>query len=53
MQKYSQSHKDRLHVVRIFMDQTLPEILPEIIESGPLCVTNLFQDKSVAYFDPK
>jgi hypothetical protein len=47
MQKYSQSHKDR------FMDQTLPEILPEIIESGPLCVTNLFQDKSVAYFDPK
>jgi hypothetical protein len=27
-----------------------PETLPETIESGPLCITDLFQDKSVAYF---
>ena len=28
------------------------DIVPEIIESG-LCITELFQNKSVAYFDPK
>ena len=26
------------------------ETLPETIESGPLCITDLFQNKSVAYF---
>ena len=26
------------------------DIVPKIIESGPLCITDLFQDKSVAYF---
>ena len=25
------------------------ETLPETIESGPLCITDLFQNKSVAY----
>ena len=29
------------------------EILPEMIEWGPLCITDLFQNKSVAYFNPK
>ena len=28
----------------------LPETLAETIESGPLCITDLFQNKSVAYF---
>ena len=27
-----------------------PETLPETIKSGPLCITDLFQNKSVAYF---
>ena len=27
-----------------------PETLPETIESGPLCIKDLFQNKSVAYF---
>ena len=27
-----------------------PETLPETIESGPLCITDLFQNKSAAYF---
>ena len=27
--------------------------LRETIESGPLCITDLFQNKSVAYFSPK
>ena len=26
------------------------ETLPETTESGPLCITDLFQNKSVAYF---
>ena len=26
------------------------ETLAETIESGPLCITDLFQNKSVAYF---
>ena len=28
------------------------EILPEMIEWGPLCITDLFQNKSAAYFNP-
>ena len=28
----------------------LAETLAETIESGPLCITDLFQNKSVAYF---
>jgi hypothetical protein len=28
----------------------VPEILPEIIEGGPLCITDLFQNKYVAYY---
>ena len=27
-----------------------PETLAETIEPGPLCITDLFQNKSVAYF---
>ena len=27
-----------------------PEMLAETIESDPLCITDLFQNKSVAYF---
>ena len=27
-----------------------PETLAETIESGPLCITDLFQNKSVAYY---
>ena len=27
-----------------------PETLAETIESNPLCITDLFQNKSVAYF---
>ena len=30
-----------------------PEILPEMFAWGPLCITDLFQNKSVAYFNPK
>ena len=31
----------------------IAEILPEIIEWGPPCITELFQNNSVAYFTPK
>jgi hypothetical protein len=31
--------------------QPKPETLPETIESGTLCKTDLFQNKSVAYFN--
>ena len=33
-----------------FRGYVQPETLPETIESGPLCITDLFQNKSVAYF---
>ena len=26
---------------------------PEINDSGPMCITDLFQDKYLAYFNPK
>ena len=29
------------------------EILPEMIEFGPLCITDLFQNNSVAYSNQK
>ena len=29
---------------------SFPETLAETVESGPLCITDLFQNKSVAYF---
>ena len=29
------------------------EILPEMIEWGHLCITDLFQNKPVAYLNPK
>jgi hypothetical protein len=29
------------------------DTVPEIIDSGPMCITDLFQNKSVAYFNPK
>ena len=35
------------------MDVRMTEILPEMIEWGPLCITDLFQNKSLAYFNPK
>ena len=29
------------------------DLVPEIIDSGPMCVTDIFQNTSVAYFNPK
>ena len=29
------------------------DLVPEIIDSGPICNTDIFQNKSVAYFNPK
>ena len=29
------------------------DIVSEIIDSGPMCITDLFQNKSVAYFNPR
>ena len=29
------------------------DLVPEIIDSGPMCITDLFQDKYLAYFNPK
>ena len=29
------------------------DIVPEIIDSGPMCITDLFQNKYLAYFNPK
>ena len=29
------------------------DIVPEINDSGPMCITGLFQDKYLAYFSPK
>ena len=37
--------------VKIYV--VISEILPEMIEWGPLCITDLFHNKSVAYFNPK
>jgi hypothetical protein len=34
----------------IYVPYVESETLPETIESGPLCITDLFQNKSVAYF---
>ena len=34
----------------IFAKSLESETLAETIESGPLCITDLFQKKSVAYF---
>ena len=28
------------------------DTVPEIIDSGPMCITDLFQDKYLAYFNP-
>ena len=28
------------------------DTVPEIIDSGPICITNLFQNKYLAYFNP-
>ena len=29
------------------------DTVPEIIDSGPMCITDLFQNKYLAYFIPK
>ena len=29
------------------------DTVPEIIDSGPMCITDLFQSKYIAYFNPK
>ena len=29
------------------------DLVPEVFDSGPMCITDLFQNKSVAYFNPK
>ena len=34
----------------VTVKQVKPEILPEMIEWGPLCITDLFPNKFVAYF---
>ena len=36
------------------MDLLFSEIyvVPEIIDSGPMCIIDLFQNKSVEYFNP-
>ena len=31
----------------------LRDTVPEIIDSGPMCITDLFQKKYLAYFNPK
>ena len=28
------------------------DTVPETIDSGPMCITDLFQNKSLAYFSP-
>ena len=35
---------------QIFLFSFEPEMLAETTESAPLCITDLFQNKSVAYF---
>ena len=34
-------------------NQTTRDLVPEIIDLGPMCITDLFQNKYVAYFNPK
>ena len=29
---------------------TIRDLVPEIIDSGPMCISDLFQNKSLAYF---
>ena len=41
--------KGTIHILRKHLVGTGRD-LRETIESGPLCITNLFQNKSVAYF---
>ena len=48
-QAYFKSEKTRL--IRVSVPSQLgSETLAETFESGPLCITDLFQNKSVAYF---
>ena len=42
--------KKRSGLVLFLLASMEPEILPEMIEWGTLCITDLFQNKSVAYF---
>ena len=38
------------YLYKTLMLRVVPETLAETIEAGPLCITDLFQKKSVAYF---
>ena len=38
------------HYIEVAQEGTVAETLAETIESGPLCTTDLFQNKSVHYF---
>ena len=42
-----------VYISDILTSKVRAEILLEMIEWGPLCITDLFQNKSVAYFNPK
>jgi hypothetical protein len=48
--KYSVDRQCMMFQSKTPASKGLSEILPEIIEWDPLCITDLFQNKSVAYF---
>ena len=43
-----EGHKLTVHVSIDILDTVL-----EIIDSGPICITDFFQNKYLAYFNPK
>jgi hypothetical protein len=48
--QFLQSSNDILTSYMHRLNVTETETLPEMIECGPLCITDLSQNKSVAYF---
>ena len=50
VQKLMQPLRDWPYCVTYLCPETLSETLSETFESGPLCITDLFQNNSVVYF---
>ena len=46
--------RNKNHFAHFPSQKSVPrDTVPEIIDSGPMCITDLCQNKSVAYLNPK
>ena len=41
------------HKLTVHVSIDIRDTVPEIIDSGPKCITELFQNKYLVYFNPK